>query len=288
MRSILATGVFGNTVVALRNLSETGSVDDSDKVQSSASFYLLRHAESANNKKFHGSGASEISVDRAVCVRDPDPSLSDLGHQQAEDTAAYFKSLLDDKCLDDRYRPGKIVTSCMTRTLQTAAPIVRAFDSAISVRPHLQLHESGGVFDGPRKNRGPEDDYRVLHGLTRDEMKQIIPELEGTEDIGVHGWWSGGMESDEDALGRVEAVVDWMWQQVEMSAKDEPATIMVTHGLFLMRLLQLLLNEDGKASDNCGYFLVQLDILKNGRKRVSVLTENDVSHIPEVHRTVGY
>ena len=88
-----------------------------------------------------------------------------------------------------------------------------------------------------------------------------------------------------------------MWQLVESVApgQDAPAVIVVSHGLFYDRLLKSLLDLDPLADDklfltaNCAYWLVQLDSYNSpdgsNKKRMSLLTSNDVGHVPMSVRT---
>ena len=286
----------------------------------SACFYLVRHAESNNNKRraddkrapeVHASQAcvnqpTPKLVTKAQKNREPDPTLSDVGFEQAVHAAKYFQALYRDKDTACNLRPGCVVTSCMTRTLHTSKPIIRALAAAAKAqnRPapqifsHLHLHEEGGIFAGSRHSRRPESEYVLEHGLNEEQMKEIVPELNCLESIPRQGWWKGGMETTADIENRAKAMKEWMWSRVRSleGENDESATIMVSHGLFCDQLLKSILDlpiDKNKyfLMGNAGYWLVRFEYLPPTRKhplgqqRVVILESNHLEHIPEALRT---
>ena len=110
----------------------------------------------------------------------------------------------------EKYRPGSIYVSGMTRALQTAAPITEELNKISSgkvpISLGVDLHEEGGIFQGPRRNRQDESNYDIVHGLTFAEMQEIVPTLECQEgrEFGNSGWWKGGVEKPAGTAERSE------------------------------------------------------------------------------------
>ncbi len=125
---------------------------------------------------------------------------------------------------------------------------------------------------------------------------KIVPQL-ALKKLPQEGWWRGGMETAQDVQRRAESVSKLMWNHVEGAEqyKEIPATIVVGHGFFFDRMLKELFKCGRKEekwpsemkfnSGNCGFWLLQLDILENGEKRMSILSGNNMEHIPFEDRT---
>jgi 2,3-bisphosphoglycerate-dependent phosphoglycerate mutase len=88
---------------------------------------LLRHAESANPRVFHGA--------------ESDVGLSERGRRQAEAVAPVLA-----EC-----RPDVLVSSAMRRALDTAAPIARACGLEVRVEPDLHERRVGALAGTPTK-----------------------------------------------------------------------------------------------------------------------------------------
>jgi broad specificity phosphatase PhoE len=189
-------------------------------------FYLVRHAESDNNKRSHDdsrSGAEEYSAPESPTpatqsapkpkktTREPDPCVTEKGHAQARCVAEFLRSIMRDEELQPKFKPDRVYTSGMRRTLQTSRAIVDKTNLPVTL--HVPLHEDGGVFFGARRDRPSEDAFELTHGLTYPEMQQIVPTLQASESDFNHpngGWWPGRMETEQQSLDRAEAVKEWM------------------------------------------------------------------------------
>jgi broad specificity phosphatase PhoE len=96
---------------------------------------LLRHAETANPRIFHG---AESDVD-----------LSDRGRQQAIAIASYLVS----------FAPAVVISSAMRRALATAGPIARACGVELHVEPDLHERRVGPLSGTPASlDEGPWPD----------------------------------------------------------------------------------------------------------------------------------
>ncbi len=121
--------------------------------------FLIRHAQSQNNAR--------PEVDRVA-----DPSLTDLGHEQAHRLALWARSL----------RLTRLITSPFLRALQTTEKVRDITGLTPEVR--TLLHEQGGCYSGhtPDKRVGQP-------GMTRLEIEQQFPGFSVDPGIDGQGWW---------------------------------------------------------------------------------------------------
>jgi broad specificity phosphatase PhoE len=105
---------------------------------------LLRHAESANPRIFHGA--------------ESDVGLSERGRQQAEAVAPLLAALA----------PAAVVSSAMRRALDTAGPIARACGLPLRVEPVLHERRVGALGGTPTQGGAvwPDTLARWLAGQT--------------------------------------------------------------------------------------------------------------------------
>ncbi len=123
---------------------------------------LVRHGESASNKRLMDDGS--VSVD-------PDPPLTDLGHEQAQDIARFYKRMLDS---EGARAPGgwasedepfvSFEVSALTRAIETAAPTLKVFaglPGTVSVEAELRERwRSEGTWI-PRREIAPDGSVTV-------------------------------------------------------------------------------------------------------------------------------
>ena len=106
------------------------------------------------------------------------------------------------------------------------------------------------------------------------------------------------METTADIEIRAKSMKEWMWSRVRSlePERSQPATIMVSHGLFCDQLLKSMLDlqiDKNKCflMGNCGYWLLRLEYLPptrkhpEGQQRVVILESNHLEHIPEARRS---
>lgn len=140
---------------------------------------LIRHGQSANNAL---SGSNH-----PVSSQYPDPTLTDLGRQQAETLAhAFTDGLLP--------RPSVLLSSPMTRAVQTAAPLADELDMPIELE--TQAHEVGGIFQSVQGEPGS------FQGASRAELADISDRLIFNEDIHDEGWYRLGSHVETPAEGQ--------------------------------------------------------------------------------------
>eukprot|EP00435_Cladocopium_sp_Y103_P071428 s182_g37.t1 len=194
-------------------------------------------------------------------------------------------------------RPSFVYTSGFQRALETCYPIAESLN--LPPRFHQDLHEEGGVFEGPRRGIRRES-YPLHFGMNSNQMCQVLPGLQGTENIPEQGWWVGGQEPPNDAQRRANRCAEWLWKMAEEQGCDEAfpeessgAVVCVTHGLFMDRLIKALAGLDPHLgsmlimTSNCAYWLVQLRIDHDeNTPRIAVMAAcNVVDHVPMSIRT---
>ncbi|CAE7305739.1 unnamed protein product [Symbiodinium sp. CCMP2592] len=179
----------------------------------------------------------------------------------------------------------------------TCYPIAESLQTAPEL--HSDLHEEGGVFEGPRRGVRRES-YPMHHGLNAERMREVLPSLKVTESVPEQGWWPGGVEQPAAATDRAHRCAEWLWKLAEEQGAEESrssespgAVVCVTHGLFMDRLLKALAGLDPHLgsvlfmSFNCAYWLVQLRLNHDEHTpRIAVMAAcNVVDHVPMSIRT---
>lgn len=144
---------------------------------------LIRHAQSHNNAVWAAQGNSQGRL--------PDPPLTGLGRAQAAALAGAFSRG------DYPMRPTVLLTSLMSRTIQTAAPLAAALGVPIQAR--ADAFEVGGPLDWD----GHEQSERRHHpGSTAAQLRAHSAHLVLPPEATEAGWWSGPIESVSQAPAR--------------------------------------------------------------------------------------
>eukprot|EP00667_Euglena_gracilis_P018526 EG_transcript_19682 len=194
----------------------------------SVTLLLVRHAQSANNVKNKAEG-SETG-------READPGITDVGVEQAQLLAEYLRGLRDDPVAP--LRIDRLLTSAMTRTLETCRPVC----AALGLGAHVvaDLHEQGGLFVGPRTAAVSDLlGSPVLAGMTAAELKARYPFVESAGGVGETGWWNRPYESVPETNRRAHRVVELF---KDLAYRFDGQTILVmTHGWFIEILMKALL-----------------------------------------------
>lgn len=238
--------------------------------------HIIRHGQSANNAVME---KSDLRVE--------DPELTEVGWEQARQTAAFLGngSNLEDLVrrpadAPERRQPHPyhfthLYTSPMHRTLQTAQPIA----AQLGLKPEVWvgLHEHGGIYlerDGLVMGYG---------GLTRSQMQQHFPDYVLPPDITEAGWWNpdAGQENIAGAYARAITVALALKERAAQPQHQDDRIILVAHGTFI----DCLLKAFAGAAPREGYYhwlyngsLTRLDIIDSGA--IIMRYTNRVSHLP--------
>jgi 2,3-bisphosphoglycerate-dependent phosphoglycerate mutase len=172
--------------------------------------YLIRHAESQNNA-------------RPPQNRVEDPTITSVGHLQAEYLANWIQSL----------RFDHLITSPFIRTLQTTRYITDVTDHDVHV--WHDVFERGGCFRG----FGP-DATEGGPGLGRSAVIDHFPAMRcvADESISEQGWWVGRLrETNEEHPIRARSVVERIQRTF---GETEDVALMIIHAQFQRELLKHL------------------------------------------------
>jgi 2,3-bisphosphoglycerate-dependent phosphoglycerate mutase len=224
--------------------------------------YLIRHGQSQNN--------AWGDSDRRVA----DPSLTEIGHDQAQRVADHVRNV-DQLGVNpgQGYGFDRLFCSAMLRTLQTTAPIARALGLPAEV--WLDWHEEGGIW--VETEEGP----RGFSGLTRGEIEAQFPGFVLPDEVSETGWWNRPRETDLEVAARAERVAAVL---EEKFAGQAIRIACVTHGAFANALIQTLVSGGILPGVYFGHYntgISQIDFVDRVRPRFL----NRVEHLPVDMRT---
>jgi broad specificity phosphatase PhoE len=189
------------------------------------SIYLIRHGQTNGNR------------DRIV--QTPETTLSELGHQQAEQLAQRFQHLAIDS----------IICSDYIRTQQTAAPLRALKQSTFNLQPLLR-----------------ERSFGDLRGRAYDEIDV---------DFFDEGYAPPNGETHQQFVERVNLA----WESVLTSYQNtEGSLIVMTHGLVLRELINqhlIVANDMSPLSDFQNTCITEV----NGADKKTVLRLCDAQHL---------
>jgi 2,3-bisphosphoglycerate-dependent phosphoglycerate mutase len=194
--------------------------------------YFIRHGQSVNNANWSNAGYQES----------PDPTLTEIGHQQAQILADFLKknqtiTKEDEWNIQNRYGFGltHIYTSLMERAAFTAAPIAQALD--IPLLAWKEIHEEGGIY-----SREDKSSVQGLSGRPRSFFMQNFRTLTLPDDLDETGWWNRPYEGDEERQPRADQVLaELLTRHRDQKGKPVHRVAFVSHGGFFMRLLCAML-----------------------------------------------
>jgi 2,3-bisphosphoglycerate-dependent phosphoglycerate mutase len=193
-------------------------------------FYIIRHAQSANNELYARTGATD--------GRHPDPALTGIGHIQANHLARFLAGKEDGELgynahlhNRDGFSLTHLYTSLMIRSIETATYIAGATRLPLYAWP--DIHERGGLYTVDE--HGQEVG---VAGPNRQELESVYPHLILPNSIDQQGWWRNRpRETVEEALIRARLV----WEQLtERHGNSDDRVAIVTHGGFFQSLVSTL------------------------------------------------
>ncbi|XVF36537.1 hypothetical protein REPUB_Repub19eG0066200 [Reevesia pubescens] len=178
--------------------------------------HLVRHAQGMHNLE------SDKSRDPLTSFQFCDAELSSLGWQQVRDQRK-------DVCASGLLKGIEVViTSPMSRTLQTAVGIFHGEDQADGLDGTSSFEDENGKSDEASNfNRPPI----IAYELCRERM------IENEDDV---LWKADEKESHESVIARGMKFIKWLW------ARKEKEIAVVSHGVFLQEaMIELIKNNKG-------------------------------------------
>ncbi len=195
--------------------------------------YLIRHAQSANNLLWNG-------IDN-VAGRDPDPEITDAGHQQANLLGDHFvhpeaepRQHPFNNAEQTDYGLTHVYCSLMTRSILTAEYVANTCNARLQALP--DIFEKNGIYE-----YDDSGEMRGLSGSSRDYFVQRFPNLELPNDMNHSGWWNRPAEDHEGFLRRVNQVVGNI---KERHGDSDAAVAMVTHSDFIDQFINELMGVE--------------------------------------------
>ncbi|HET6597785.1 MAG TPA: histidine phosphatase family protein [Anaerolineales bacterium] len=194
--------------------------------------YFIRHGQSQNNANWNNPEYKE----------NPDPSLTEHGHEQARLVAEFLKknqTVTRDAewNIQNRYGFGltHIYTSLMERAAFTAAPIAEALD--IPLIAWKEIHEEGGIY-----GRSDAAKAENLPGRPRSFFMQNFRTITLPDDLDETGWWNRPYETEDERQPRAEQVLaELLARHKDQKGQPEHRVAFVSHGGFFMRLMCAML-----------------------------------------------
>ena len=198
-----------------------------------ARLYLIRHAQSANNAIWDGSDHGEGRVS--------DPEITETGHRQAAELAAYLKHPENEPRQHSYHASSssafgitRVYCSLMTRSILTAEYIAKSCQLEFESLP--DVFEKMGMYDVL-----PDGDLIGVAGPGRYYFESRFPKLKIPSSLNGEGWWNRDVESDDDFLLRMQNVVE-DFKATLADSKDN--IVLVAHGDFIDQFVNQLMGID--------------------------------------------
>lgn len=197
--------------------------------------YFIRHAQSTNNALYERTGG--------VVGRQPDPDLTDLGHQQGQALAQFVAR---PHTVGDQWDPHNVhgfglthlYCSLMTRAIQTASYVAEAAELPLTAHP--DIHEYSGIF------RFNDDKEKIgLAGPKRIYFEERFPHVTLPDWPADEGWNNCRTETDMEMLPRARRAIDDLLAR--HGGSDDRVAI-VSHGGFYQAFVAEIMGIPVKAT----------------------------------------
>ena len=204
--------------------------------------FIIRHAESANNRLVSANGYNAYMENRVE-----DPPLTELGELQAERLGEHVADNAHPESRQDKqplqpysgYGFTHLYCSPMFRAMQTTEPISRT--TGLTPEIWVDIHEHGGIFLG---NPRTSENLRTMPGMTRAQIEMRFPGYVIPDAITERGWYHREYEDMPACYARATRVSRRLRNRAQESQSgDEEAIAMVAHGTFIDSLLKAFLNQ---------------------------------------------
>jgi broad specificity phosphatase PhoE len=247
---------------------------------------LVRHGESNNNiiydevrSRLGQDVSEEVLAAEEERLRSSDPDLSLKGLAQAQRLGEFISSSGGVFCGQSLRESWQVYSSPMARALQTSQGMLDASGdllSAVKVKVHPELYESGGCYKGEQ----------VLSGSTKTEVELKYPTFECIEGMDK-GWFAGrtSHETTQEFLQRMDRIAEWLFER-------QSDVILVIHGNLMNGLInRLLMGSAGNQGqggtnkgglyihNNTGFSHIQIYKDDSGARVTCVQAINRVDHL---------
>jgi 2,3-bisphosphoglycerate-dependent phosphoglycerate mutase len=196
-----------------------------------AKLYLIRHAQSANNEIWDGTGDHQPG-------RVPDPEITATGHRQAEVVAEHIAHPRNEprqhpfaEVSETHFGLTHVYCSLMTRSILTAEYIAKV--SGLKLQALPDIFEKHGIFEA--------DEQGIMQGLPgagRDYFSERFADLELPDEFNDSGWWNRPVEDEAAFLQRMKNVVANLRLRLQ---DNDDVVAMVVHGDFIDQFVNELM-----------------------------------------------
>lgn len=229
--------------------------------------YLIRHAQSENN----------VLTDETLHMRKVDPSLTELGFEQAQYLADYLETTTDLGVDAPHFGITHFYCSAMFRALLTSLPVTKAI--GMKPRVWVNLHEKGGMFlrEGKQVNG--------FSGMTRGAILKDFPNYDLPDDVTDYGWYdhTTGMETETRGMFRAIEVANSLRER----SNSDDVLALVSHAGFLDILMKAIFDQLPSEPYTMRYYhyntaITRIDYLNH---RPILHYHNRVDHLPHDKRS---
>jgi 2,3-bisphosphoglycerate-dependent phosphoglycerate mutase len=194
--------------------------------------YFIRHAQSANNALWAGTGSDE--------GRSHDPELTEIGKKQAGYLAKFFKENKEaSKREGDQYpfhgptSLTHIYCSLMVRSVATGMALAQAVD--LPLHGLEEIYEEGGIYEDD-----PETGQKIgLPGYGEVYFSKHYPDLVLPDSVNPAGWWSRDYEQPEQRPERARRALKNI---LALHEESDDRVALVSHGGFYNLFIKALLD----------------------------------------------
>ena len=245
---------------------------------------LVRHGESNNNiiydevrSRLGQDVSEELLAAEEERIRSADPDLSPKGLAQARRLGEFISSAGGIFCGQSLHDSWQVYSSPMARALQTSKGMLDSsgdLSSAVKVKVHPELYESGGCYKGEQ----------VLSGSTKAEVELKFPTFECIEGMD-NGWFAGRthQETTQEFIQRMDRIAEWLFEM-------ESNVVLVIHGNLMNGLINRLVlgsagNQGGTNKgglyihNNTGFSHIQIYKDDGGARITCVQGVNRIDHL---------
>lgn len=230
--------------------------------------FLVRHAQSANNKQYFDLGQSDEG-------READPALSKLGEKQAARLAKYLGKARNTVSKSpynwmnyDRIQPTHLYTSLMTRAILTARSVADHLDLPLNGLDYV--HECGGVWleDVNTKERIGQP------GKNRAELQKLTPRL-SVSLTHEKGWWGQPHETSDQWRERARRFVNF----AITGHKMDDSVMLFSHAQFIGEIISSIfgVKDPDEVRFHCGN--TSITRLRWNGEHWAMQYQNRVSHL---------
>lgn len=233
--------------------------------------YFIRHAQSVNNAVYN----EEIPGKRIS----PDPELTEKGWQQASLLADFLTIQPSGKTTGSRdlknlngFHLTHLYSSLMIRAVATASLVSNA--TGLPLHPWLEVYEAGGIF-------WEDEETGVVSGqpgMGRDFFVKNFPQLVLPENMYLEGWYTGGLEPQENKMLRARLFLQGL---LEKHGGTADRVAVFSHGGFYSYFMLTLL---GKESSNGYWFSINntgISRIDFDGEHIEVIYTNRTDHLPD-------